>query len=258
VSALGGRRVLVTRRGEQSRPLVDALARRGATVVEVPLVAYEPPEDPRPLDGALDRLPSYDWIAFTSANAVGAVADRLAQRGLELPLRVRLAAVGAATADAIAARFPSRRAELQPEAVFRAEGLVAAFGALPTAPRRVLLPVSDRARDTLAAGLRALGAQADVVVAYRTLAAAGAREGLERALADGVDLVLLASPSAVEALQQALGERARGLPAAVIGPVTEACARDAGLDVKVVARSATADDLAAAAERCFAEPSRSG
>jgi uroporphyrinogen-III synthase len=116
----------------------------------------------------------------------------------------------------------------------------------------VLLPVSDRARDTLAAGLREQGAGVDVVVAYRTLAPSGARDGLERALAEGIDLVLLASPSAVESLVGALGGRARAVAAAVIGPVTEQAARAAGLDVRGVASPATVQGLAAAAERCFA------
>jgi uroporphyrinogen III methyltransferase/synthase len=91
----------------------------------------------------------------------------------------------------------------------------------------------------------------DVVVAYRTADAAPAAERLRQALGEGVDLVLLASPSAVEAFVRALGDDARGVAAAVIGPVTEAAARAAGLDVKAVAPSATAEGLAAAAERCF-------
>jgi uroporphyrinogen-III synthase len=249
---LAGRRILVTRRSEQARALVDALAERGATVVEVPLIAREPPEDPAALDLALERLGRYDWLGFTSANAVEALAERLAHRGLPLPPQVRLASVGSATADAIAARFAGRRADLQPASEFRAEGLAGAFRAHDLTGRRVLLPVSDRARDTLAAGLREQGAEVEVVVVYRTVAPAGARDGLVRALAEGIDLVLLASPSAVESLVGALGGRAREVPAAVLGPVTEQAARAAGLDVRVVASPATVHGLAAAVARCFA------
>ncbi|PYQ01865.1 MAG: HemD protein, partial [Acidobacteria bacterium] len=56
---LQDRRILVTRRSEQTRSLVDALSALGATVVEVPLIAQEPPEDRGPLDRALGRLASY-------------------------------------------------------------------------------------------------------------------------------------------------------------------------------------------------------
>ncbi|HEY2945539.1 MAG TPA: uroporphyrinogen-III synthase [Vicinamibacteria bacterium] len=248
---LQDRRILVTRRSEQAGPLVDGLRALGATVVEVPLIAREPPEDAAPLDRALDRLTSYEWLAFTSANAVQAVADRLAQLGIPLPAGVRLASVGPTTARAIAERFRGRRVELQPASGYRAEGLVEAFRAHGLAGRRVLLPVSDRARDTLAAGLRAQGADVDRVVAYRTVMPDGARDLLERALADGIDLAVLASPSAVEALTLALGGRAGALSVAVIGPVTEQAAREAGLDVRVVGSPSTVDGLLAALPRAF-------
>jgi uroporphyrinogen-III synthase len=251
---LQGRRILVTRRSEQARALVDALSSLGATVVEVPLIAQEPPEDSALLDAALARLPSYDWVAFTSVNAVEALAERLARLEVTLPAQVRLASVGPTTAEAIVARFAGRGADLQPASPYRADGLVEAFRTLAMAGRRVLLPVSDRARDTLAAGLRAQRAEVDVVVAYRTVAPAGARDGLERALADRIDLVVLASPSAVDALVSALGGRVCGLPAAVIGPLTEQAARSAGLDVRAVASPATAGGLLTATERLFGEP----
>ncbi len=248
---LQDRRILVTRRREQSGPLVDALSALGATVVQVPLIEQAPPEDAGPLDRALGRLGSYEWLAFTSANAVDAMADRLARLGGELPARLRLASVGPATAHAISERFTGRRVDLQPVSQYRAEGLVEAFRALDLAGQHVLLPVSDRARDTLAAGLRAQGAHVEAVAAYRTGTPDDARRRLERSLAQGIDLVLLASPSAVEGLLQALGDRARGLAVAVIGPVTERSARRAGLDVRAVASPATAQGLAEATERLF-------
>jgi uroporphyrinogen-III synthase len=254
VKPLQDRRILVTRRREQSGPLVDALSALGATVVEVPLIAQEPPKDAAPLDRALGRLASYEWLAFTSANAVDAVAARLARLGATVPSGLRLASVGPATARAIGARFTGRRVDLQPVSHYRADGLVEAFRALDLAGQHVLLPVSDRARDTLAAGLRAQGAYVDAVAAYRTVTPEDARPRLERSLAGGIDLVLLASPSAVEGLVQALGDRARGLAVAVIGSVTEQAARHARLDVRIVASPATAQGLASAAQRFFGEP----
>jgi len=251
VKPLQDRRILVTRRSEQTRSLVDALSALGATVVEVPLIAQEPPEDGGPLDRALGRLASYEWLAFTSANAVDAVADRLDQLGGKLPARLRLASVGPATAHAIAERFTGRGVDLQPVSRYRAEGLVEAFRALDLAGQHVLLPVSDRARDTLAAGLRAQGARVETVIAYRTVTPGDASDRLQGVLAEPLDLVILASPSAVDGLTGILGERARGLAVAVIGPVTEQAARDAGLDVRIVASPATAQGLTTAAQGFF-------
>jgi len=251
VKPLQDRRILVTRRSEQSGSLVAALSARGATVLEVPLIAHEPPADVGPLDDALGRLARFDWMAFTSANAVEAVAARLARLGAPLPATVRLASVGPTTAQAIVEHFPGWRPDLQPTSEFRAEGLVESFRSVDLAGRRVLLPVSDRARDTLAAGLRAQGAVVETVVAYCTVTPDDARARLERVVAEGIDLVVLASPSAVEGLMAALGARARRLAVAVIGPVTEQAARESGLDVRAVASTATAQGLAEAAERLF-------
>jgi uroporphyrinogen-III synthase len=164
--------------------------------------------------------------------------------------------VGPSTAHAIAAHFRGRATDLQPASEFRAEALVEAFRARDLTGRHILLPVSDRARDTLAAGLRAQGAVVESVVAYRTVAPDGVRARLDRALAEGIDLVVLASPSAVEGLVAALGARARGVAVAVIGPVTEEAARSVGLDVRAVASPATALGLVAATEGFLRPPSR--
>jgi uroporphyrinogen-III synthase len=181
------------------------------------------------------------------------MADRLAQLGGRLPARLRLASVGPTTAHAIGERFTGRGVDLQPVSRYRAEGLVEAFRALDLAGQHVLLPVSDRARDTLAAGLRAQGAHVETVIAYRTVMPGDASDRLRGVLAEPLDLVILASPSAVDGLTGILGERARGLAVAVIGPVTEQAARDAGLDVRIVASPATAQGLTTAAQRFFGE-----
>jgi uroporphyrinogen-III synthase len=247
VKPLQHRRVLVTRRSDQAGPLVESLSALGATVIEVPLIGRASPEDPAPLEAALARLDGYDWLAFTSANAVAAVAQRLASRGKTVPAAVRLASVGPATTREIASRFAGRLPDLQPASRHRAEGLAEAFQGQDLAGRRVLLPASDLARDVLAEALRSRGATVDVVVAYRTTMDAGAEAALGRALAAGpIDLVTLASPSAVGAFVRAAAGRAPDLPVAVMGPVTAEAARAAGLDVKAVAEPSTAEGLLAA------------
>lgn len=238
--ALAGRRFLVTRRPEQSGGLVALLREAGAEVREAPAIAVAGPEDASGLDAALQAVGAFDWVAFTSVNAVKAVAERL-PAGASLP---RLASVGPATSRAIEEAL-GRPPDLVPESEFRAEGLAAALVARGVAGARVLLPLSDRARDTLESALRSAGAEVVRVVAYRTLAPPGAAEALAAALADGFDMALFASPSAVENVVALLGERARGLPSAVIGPVTEQAARAAGLDVRAVAEPSTAAGLVA-------------
>lgn len=254
---LHGRRLLVTRRPEQSAELSERLRALGAEVVELPAIETALPEDVSALDGALRRLGEYDWVAFTSPNAVQFARERLDAASLPaagLGKRPRVAAVGPATTASFRAQFPGVEVALEPAGDFRAEGLLAAFAALEVAGRRVLLPVSDRARDVLAEGLRARGAVVDAVVAYRTVAPAGLAGRLEGELAAGVDAVLFASPSAVENLVQAAGELIRPLAAVVMGPVTERAARDAGLRVVGVASPSTIDGLVDAVLAAFPSP----
>ena len=248
---LSGRRILVTRRREQSGSLAQQLSELGATVLTLPAIEIALPENRAELDLALRNIASYDWVVFTSANAVQAVARRLAGLGLDdgaLGRTVAAASVGPTTSDAFREAFPGAEPRLQPASDFRAEGLADAFSQENVGGQRFLLPTSDRARETLPRALRALGAEVDVVTAYRTVAPEGLRERLAEELRRGVDLIAFASPSAVENLVAAAGEVVRGLPAAVMGPVTEAAARAAGLEIKVVAYPSTAQGLVSAIE----------
>lgn len=256
---LEGQRILVTRRPEQSSALVEGLKGRGARVLEIATIEIAPPEDVGPLDHALRGLHRFDWIVFTSANAVRAVTERLAALGLGaggVGRGVQAASVGASTTEAFRRHFPEGEVALQPESEFRAEGLIAAFATRGVSGQRFLLPISDRARDAVAQALEARGAEVHAVVSYRTVTPPGLRERLEAGVRGGIELATFASPSAVLGLLSAAPELAPGLPVAVIGPVTEKAARDAGMDVRVVASPSTAEGLVAAIERHFRDKVR--
>jgi uroporphyrinogen-III synthase len=248
---LAGRRIVVTRRPEQSGWLCARLAEMGATVVELPLVEMAPPAEMAPLDDALRRLDRYDWVVLTSANAVRSVSDRMTDLGLgERALTSRkIASVGPSTTRALRHCFPgvavSVEASKHDAETLGNELADAARGA------RFLLPTSDRARGLLPDGLREAGAEVDVVVAYRTVAPADVRERVLAGLRASVDLVTFASPSAVENFVAAAPEWVARVAAAVIGPVTAEACRRAGIDVKVVAAPATSEGLAASLERHF-------
>ncbi len=219
---LAGVRVVVTRARHQAAPTVEAFRATGAQVELLPLIEVVPPADPRPLDRALTHLEGYDWIVFTSANAVDQLAARLAERGRSLPATPRLAVIGAATAQALRAqgREPGVAA-----ADPRAEGLAAALGPRLAPGASVLLPQAADARDTLEAALRRLGANCERVAAYakRTPPESRARAGEIFGTAR-LGWVTFTSPSIARAFAGLWGEdwarRRRGLAAASIGPVT--------------------------------------
>jgi uroporphyrinogen III methyltransferase/synthase len=253
--ALAGRRIIVTRRPAQAMELASRLSTLGAQVVELPAIEVAPPEDFAPLDSALQDLASYDWLVFTSANAVRFVSERFDALGLD-PLpgdrSVRVAVIGPSTAEQYAVSFGGSRPDLLPDADYRAEGLVAAFEEFECAGLRFLLPLGDRARGLLPRALSTRGAQVDVVTAYRTVAPPALSERLSVELRGGIDLVTFASSSAVENLVAAAGHRILSLPVAVIGPSTEASAKAAGFNVCAVAASSTLDGLVDAILEYFA------
>ncbi len=140
--------------------------------------------------------------------------------------------------------------DLQPQSDFRAEGLLAAFERVELAGRSVLVPLSERAREVLVSGLAARGALVTAPVAYRNVAPPGLAERYAELARVGFDLLVFASPSAVQNLAVAVGEMAlRGRAAAVIGPVTEQAAVAVGLDVVARAEPSTSEGLVAALVR---------
>lgn len=261
--ALAGRRVVVTRPGGAD----DAVARRlralGAVVLAAPAIAFAPatPAEAAALDAALARLGDGDWLACASANAVAAVADRAPLRRA-IAAGARVAAVGEATAAAC------RAAGLAVAVVGddgTAAGLAAALvrtaarrdpaAAAPSRPPHAVLPGADIARPDLAAQLRAAGWTVEAVVAYHT-ARRPPPPAVAAAIADGVDAVVFASPSAVDGLAGGLDSAGRrGLARAAvvcIGPTTAAAAAAAGLPVAAVASAQSAAALVDAVQGAVA------
>lgn len=250
MSALAGRRVVVTRGQDQAGAMCAALESRGARAIAFPTIEFErlAGQDVREAVAALER---YDWIAFTSANAVAAFWDCLADAGRAgVPVSVRVAAVGTATRAALEQRGAPVAAM---PARFLGGEIAAAMGALEG--RQVLLPRSDIAREETGAALRATGAVVHEVVVYRTVSARPTAEML-RALDEGVDAVTFTSPSTVRGFVEAGGAAAgrvlRTSVIACIGPVTTGAVRSLGYAVAVEPAEHTSEALVHALEEYFA------
>jgi uroporphyrinogen III methyltransferase / synthase len=223
---LFGRRIVVTRARTQASGLAARLAALGADVVEVPTIEIADPADGSALAAAAGRIRSYDWVAFTSANAVERFMAHV--RDARAFGDCRLAVVGSATAAALAGA--GLVADLVPER-FVAEGLVDAFPDVPPGGGRVLVPQSAEARPTLVEGLRAKGWYVDPVEAYRTVSGSPPARAL--AAAEGADAITFTSSSTVTGY---LGLTDVVPPVvASIGPITSATCRERGLEVAVEA-----------------------
>jgi uroporphyrinogen III methyltransferase/synthase len=238
---LFGRRVIVTRAREQASGLVERLHELGAATVELPVIEIGEPDDGgAALREAAGRVGGYDWVAFTSANAVSRFFRALAGIGSDTRALAgcRVAAIGPGTADALGAA--GVRADLVPER-FVAESLLDAF---PPGPGRVLLPRAAVARDALPAGLAERGWSVDVVEAYRTVVARPSPEAL--AAAATADAVTFTSSSTVTNYLAVGGDLPVPPVVACIGPITADTARAAGLTVDVVAAEHTIEGLVTA------------
>lgn len=249
MARLDGRVVVVTRGTGGEDALGVRLRALGAIVRELPAIAIGPPASWAGLDAALRGLDGFDWVMFTSANAVERTVERLAVLGVPVAALARrsLAAVGPATAERLAAL--ARAPDVVPA---EARGDAMAEALRPhVAGRRVLVPRAAEGRPELVAGLLAAGALVTAVEAYRTSPTPPERLApLGGWLAAGeVDAIAFASPSAVRAVVAALGPRASLLQRtllAAIGPTSGAALVAYGLRAGVQPERHTGPALAEA------------
>ena len=199
--------------------------------VEVPTIAVEPPRTPTQMERAIKGLVTgrYEWIVFTSTNAVRAVREKFEEFGLDARAfaGVKIACVGEATADAV--RAFGIKPELVPSGEQSSEGLLADFPPYDDVLDpidRVLLPRADIATETLAAGLRELGWEIDDVTAYRTVRAAPPAAEIRDAIkSGGFQAVCFTSSSTVRNLVGIAGKPHARTVVACIGPQTAATAQ---------------------------------
>jgi uroporphyrinogen III methyltransferase/synthase len=238
---LFGWRVLVPRTREQASVVSERLREYGAVPEEVPTIAVEPPRTPQQMERAVKGLVTgrYQWVAFTSTNAVRAVREKLEEYGLDARAfaGVKVAAVGDQTTAALL-DF-GIRADLVPDGQQSAEGLAEAwppFDDVLDPINRVLLPRADIATETLLAQLTELGWEAEDVTAYRTVRAAPPPAPIREAIkGGGFDAVLFTSSSTVRNLVGIAGKPHAVTVIGVIGPQTAKTATDFGLRVDVSA-----------------------
>lgn len=257
---LAGKRVVVTRAPEQAQEFVSELERYGAEVILQPAVSYADPENFAPLDHALRELATFDWLLFTSQNAVTFFAKRCRALGIEArpanSEKPKIAAVGPATARAVAKEeMPLYLIASHSQGAALAKDLRKQVNG-----KKVLLPRSDRAAADLPSALRSAKAKVTEVIAYRTIPSGDPVKkpisGGKNSPGSAADVYAFASPSAFTAFTDSLDtDQLRALSKsarfAAIGPATAAAIRAVGIPVDIVARESTSAGLAAAIAKYF-------
>jgi uroporphyrinogen III methyltransferase/synthase len=251
---LFGRTIVVTRARTQASRFAGLLREYGANVVEFPTIEFRDPPDSSTCDQAIQNLESYDWVIFTSPNAVERFMARVMEKGRDLRAlgQSRIAAIGPETAKAV------RRHHLLPDLLpdsYVAESLVEAFRGVGVSGKRILLPRALQARETLPEELRNMGAEVHVAPVYQTVRPDPDPESLALFRQAHVDMITFTASSTVINFMELLEDEDRkslgGVQVACIGPITAEKARSFGLEVTVEPDEYTIPALAEAIVRYY-------
>jgi uroporphyrinogen III methyltransferase/synthase len=247
-----GHRILVTREHASG---FEALEELGAEILEFPTVEIVPPRSYGELDEAIRKIPSYDWLIFTSANAVRYFFRRVfdLDRDIRDLKGARICAIGTKTAAEI--KKYGIKVDVIPDE-FRAEGLIKAFAEFggDTSPAsdlrgmKFLLPRAEVARELFPAKVRELGGEIDVPVAYRAVKPELHGKRLKRFLKEGkITIATFTSAATFTNFLEIMGSDARELlkevSIAVIGPVTAKAIETAGLTVHIMPKESTVEAM---------------
>ena len=248
---LFGKRIVVTRTREQASDLVAKLEENGADCLEYSTIHIEPVVDYSRVDQAIEHIGDYQWLLFTSLNAVTYFFKRLYEkerdsRHLAGP---KIAVVGKATAEEL--KKYGIKADLIPEK-FTGEGLAEALMQTRVSGTRILLPRALRASEILPETLIDAGAAVTIAPVYQNVPPQGRKDELREQLQNGtIDLVTFTSSSTVdnfltmvdardgEELHQLLDK----VTIAAIGPVTAETIRKHGLHVDIQPQRYTINDM---------------
>jgi uroporphyrinogen III methyltransferase / synthase len=243
---LWGKGIVITRPERQADDLAVLLEKEGAQVIHFPTIKIIPPRDWSSLDAALNKLDTYNWLIFTSANGVQYFFERLAELNKDVrDLKgIKICCIGPATAAQVIKR--GIRVDLVPED-YISEGLLKSFTAQNIQGQKILIPRAAQARDVLPEGLGKMGAVVDVVTAYETVNSGKKKEELLELLDDHrIDVITFTSSSTVTNFLEIMGKDftwPSRVQIACIGPVTEATAHKAGFKVDIRQEEYTMEGL---------------
>jgi len=244
---LFGKRVLVTRTRKQASTLVELLEEEGAETVEFPTIEIVPPERWDEIDNAIENLGSYNWIIFTSVNGVEFFFNRLKAKKKSIVefKGVKIATIGEQTGRAV--ENLGLNVDIIPYE-FMAEGVVESFRGIDIKGKRILIPRAKEAREILPVELQKMGADVNIVTAYKTEKPNPERvEEIKGMLRSGeIDVITFASSSTVRNFLSIFGKDKEPLlrsTIACIGPITAEPLREIGIEPQIIPKKYTIEGL---------------
>ena len=252
---LFGKRIIITRPKGQSREFAEMLQLHGAEVIEFPTIEIVPPASYEEMDRAISSVEKYDWIIFTSVNGVRPFFERLKtnKKDIRTLKGIKICAIGPKTAREVEDHGLSL--DLIPDE-YRAESVINAIGNKNIKGKKILIPRAEVAREVLPDELRDMGAEVDVVTAYRTVRPEPELDWIRKYFLDKkVSAITFTSSSTVKNFVEMFGKEAGSLldsvVVACIGPVTRKTAEELGIKTDIMPKEYTTPALAEALVEYF-------
>ncbi len=245
---LFGKTILVTRARHQASRLVKKLNQLGASCVQYPTIRIMPPSDYKPLDTALQKLNTYQWIIFTSVNGVSSFFERLFTKGLDARALggLKTASIGPATAKKL--KSYGIKSDIIPES-YVAESIIEAFSRHNIKDKKILLPRAKEARTILPEQLKNMGAIVEEITSYKTEPSKENTSILMEMLEnEKIDIITFTSSSTVKNFKAIIPEDkfnqlTNKIKIASIGPITTKTAKKLGFKVNIEAKEFTIEGL---------------
>lgn len=245
---LWGKRIVVTRARAQASRLVEAINELGGEAIEFPSIVIKTEEDLSGLHNAYQHLGSYDWIIFTSVNAVEIFFAQMKSEDIDIRSLhgINLCAIGPATRDSLQDR--GLKVDLVPDE-YRAEGLLQELDNRIKSGQWVLLPRARGARKILPDTLRQWGVHVNEVILYESVPDTQVGKAkINAIMEDRVDYLTFTSSSTASNFVSMMGKDnilrlSKKARVACIGPVTAETAKSHGFKVDIIAGEYTIDGL---------------
>lgn len=245
---LWGKKIVVTRARAQASVLSEKIIAHGGEAIEFPSIKIEKEADLRLLHKCLKKIDKYDWLIFTSVNAVGIFLEEM--KNMDMDIRdlkgIKICAIGPATCESL--QNYGLKVDIVPDE-YKAEGIIEKLDDLIKPGDLVLLPRAKGARKILPQTISSWGVQIDEIPLYEAKPAAPVNRDILAEIKTGnFDFITFTSSSTVSNFVNLIGEDNLGFLSkkakiACIGPVTASKVRDYGLKVDVMANEYTIDGL---------------
>ncbi|HZJ85468.1 MAG TPA: uroporphyrinogen-III C-methyltransferase [Syntrophomonadaceae bacterium] len=245
---LWGKKIIVTRARAQASGLVEQIASLGGEPIEFPTITIKAETNYTALHNAFDNIGNYNWLIFTSVNAVEIFFAQLrkAHKDIRHLRDIKICAIGPATRNVLEEK--GLIVDNMPEE-YRAEGILEELQDKIKAGDWVLLPRARGARGLLPKAIKGWGAHVNEIFIYQAVAEPRvSKEMFAEIVAGNIDYITFTSSSTVDNFVRIVGlDNAlrinKKAKIACIGPITADTAKGKGFKVDLIAQNYTISGL---------------